>query len=95
MKTILKVGYEEILLPDIATASKVMALLEKGISVRDHMFEQRVKILGPIEMSIKTVAAGTKFLATDPETGEADEKSVVLDLFKQLPRPSSRRLLNG
>lgn len=94
MKAILKIGYQEFLLPDIATASKAMTLLEKSLEVRDRIYSGQIQIMGQITMEMKTVPNNTTFIATNPDTGEPDESHVVIELPK-LRRPAARKLLNG
>lgn len=91
MKVLLKVGYQDVLLPDDAGLTQVLKVLMRGISVHDRLYDGKkielresemevsVKLLGP---DVNYVVEG-KWRGADqaaeggPEAGEAKAKGAI------------------
>ena len=66
MKSILKIGYHRFLLPDTASASKVLEILAKGVRIEgDHTYKGEIELSAEddrIDLEMKVVPPGTRFV---------------------------------
>jgi hypothetical protein len=69
MKTILKIGYHAYLMPDTASAAKVLELLAKSVRVEDRLFREEIQLSGEkdVPLELKVVPLGTRFVTEEGE----------------------------
>ena len=95
MKIIVKIGYQQILLPDESGIQQILKLLGKGVIVRDRLYQGKVEIeKQELELEVKTVPDSTKFvMSSDGQTEQdAEVAPFLIGRVKQL-NGSARRLL--
>lgn len=87
MKTIIKIGHNEIMLPDDVGCAAVLKCLARGVLVQERLYKGQVMVLTdrrPMDLSMSYVPAATKFVSEeespipDPCKAKAKKGNVLL-----------------
>ena len=92
MKVIISIGHTDILLPSAAGVEALLKMLGKGFQVSERLYKGEVVLGAPLKIEMKTVPAGTRFLATDSDGREHDLAPTVY-VKKQPARLNGQRTL--
>lgn len=88
MKTIIKIGHDEIMLPDDVGCAAVLKCLSRGVRVQERLYKGQVMVLTdrrPMDLSMSYVPASTKFIR--------EEESPIPDPCKAKGKKGSLLLL--
>lgn len=88
MKCIIKIGHDEILLPDDVGCAALLKCLSRGIRVQERLYKGQVMVLTerrPMDLSMSYVPASTKFVT--------EEESPIPDPLRSKPKKGQVLLL--
>lgn len=98
MHTLLKIGREEYLLPNVEVATKIMKLMAEAVPVEDWC-DRLVIDDEPLNLALKTVRPNTKFARKTKEDpyGENPENEIIVPPAPRIPKrlAGPRKLLGN